>query len=286
MAPTAQYGSDACLRSEGVILSWSAALAHLWAQLKHPPGSTTPRGKAQQELSEFRVLLFLCMQQPEAAAPYQNKVTAVSSILNESTSAGLLDLLRNPARDPEAWDRFVQRYGGVIHRWSRQWGLQAADADDVTQTVFVKLVRELKTFTYDKSKMFRCLLKAIVNSTVKDLLKSAQRRTDREGKWALDHSRGNQSAEEDLLDRLEQEFQLELLQMAVSQARLMEPRAKFTAFQLLKIEGKSAAEASKQLNLTESSVRAYAYQVKERIKRMIRNMEAQQPPFAITDGSF
>ena len=72
-----------------------------------------------------------------------------------STSATLLERLRQDAADQDAWAHFVRRYGPQIYRWCRRWGLQEADAQDVTQTVLAKLSQKLRTFSYDPARSFR-----------------------------------------------------------------------------------------------------------------------------------
>src|SRR5947209_2478785 len=51
------------------------------------------------------------------------------------TRASLLSRLRKDPGDSSAWDEFVDRYGPRIRSWCRRWGLQEADAEDVTQIV-------------------------------------------------------------------------------------------------------------------------------------------------------
>jgi RNA polymerase sigma-70 factor (ECF subfamily) len=63
--------------------------------------------------------------------------------------------LRNDPGDQSAWSAFVDRYGPQIYAWCLRWKLQEADAQDVTQMVLVKLVRQLPNFTYDPSRSFR-----------------------------------------------------------------------------------------------------------------------------------
>jgi hypothetical protein len=46
-------------------------------------------------------------------------------------------LLRARAHDPEAWRRLVRVYGPLIYSWCRRAGLQAADAADVDQEVYL-----------------------------------------------------------------------------------------------------------------------------------------------------
>ena len=71
------------------------------------------------------------------------------------TRASLLSRLRCAPHDPSAWDDFVGRYGPRILAWCRRWGLQEADAQDVSQEVLVLLAVKLRTFVYDPSRSFR-----------------------------------------------------------------------------------------------------------------------------------
>lgn len=47
------------------------------------------------------------------------------------------------ADDQDAWRRLVDRYSALVHSVPRRYGLSRADADDVYQTVFARLVRRL-----------------------------------------------------------------------------------------------------------------------------------------------
>lgn len=47
------------------------------------------------------------------------------------------------ADDQDAWRRLVERYSALVHSVPRRYGLSRADADDVFQTVFARLVRRL-----------------------------------------------------------------------------------------------------------------------------------------------
>ncbi len=61
----------------------------------------------------------------------------------------LARLAQSGGPDQTAWEEFVQHYGAKIYRWCLRWGLQEADAHDVTQQVFLKLARRMATFCYD-----------------------------------------------------------------------------------------------------------------------------------------
>ena len=72
-----------------------------------------------------------------------------------TTNVSLLLRLRHEDRSQTAWVEFVKRYGGRIHQWCLQRQLQPADAEDVTQTVLVKLAHAIQTFEYDSRLTFR-----------------------------------------------------------------------------------------------------------------------------------
>jgi RNA polymerase sigma-70 factor (ECF subfamily) len=72
-----------------------------------------------------------------------------------TTSVSLLCQLRLDPSNQAGWDQFVVRYGRHIYRWCRQWNLQDADAEDMTQDILVKLMQKLQAFAYDPSRSFR-----------------------------------------------------------------------------------------------------------------------------------
>ena len=91
------------------------------------------------------------------------------------TSETLLGLLRNSPGDQAAWNQFVERYGPKIFGWCRQWRLQEADAEDVTQNVLLRLARKLRTFAYDPKSSFRGWLRTLTEHACSDFLADAKR---------------------------------------------------------------------------------------------------------------
>jgi RNA polymerase sigma-70 factor (ECF subfamily) len=87
----------------------------------------------------------------------------------------LLTQLRQDPSDQTGWDEFVDRYGRHIYRWCRQWKLQDADAEDVTQDILVKLTQKLRAFAYDPSRSFRGWLKTVAHHAWRDFEDSRRR---------------------------------------------------------------------------------------------------------------
>src|SRR6478672_8220769 len=93
-----------------------------------------------------------------------------------TTRITLLTQLRQDPSDQAGWDEFVERYGRHIYRWCRQWKLQDADAEDVTQDILLKLSQKLRAFAYDPSRSFRGWLKTVAHHAWKDFEDGSRRR--------------------------------------------------------------------------------------------------------------
>lgn len=76
----------------------------------------------------------------------------------EPTPLSLLERLRDPAADSDAWRRFVHLYSPLLLAWSGRFRLTPADAADLVQDVFVQLVRALPTFRREPGGRFRSWL--------------------------------------------------------------------------------------------------------------------------------
>src|SRR5215467_63083 len=85
-----------------------------------------------------------------------------------STSVTLLARLGCACPGQQVWNEFVDRYGRKIYGWCRHWGLQEADAQDVTQDVLVRLAEKMRTFAYDPSRSFRAWLKTLTRHALSD----------------------------------------------------------------------------------------------------------------------
>src|ERR1700751_4906063 len=99
----------------------------------------------------------------------------MGSSSDSRTSASLLGRLCQDPRDQDAWAEFVDRYGRKIYAWCRQWNLQDADAQDVTQAVPCPPAKRIPTFAYDRSRSFRCWLRTLAQHALSDFLKGRGR---------------------------------------------------------------------------------------------------------------
>ncbi len=194
-----------------------------------------------------------------------------------STCTSLLIRLRQEPTDQGAWTEFVQRYGGMIRAWCQKWGLQAADADDVSQIVLLKLAHHLRSFVYDPSRRFRGFLRTTAHNACKDYLDSRQRIEAATADWAVHAVLGSVEAREDLAARLEEAFDLEQLELAQACIReRVEPRT-WEAFQLTALEGKSGAEAAALLQMQVGTVFKAKSKVQHMLREEIERLERDEP---------
>jgi RNA polymerase sigma-70 factor (ECF subfamily) len=192
------------------------------------------------------------------------------------TNATLLGRLRREPTDQEAWAQFVDHYGPRIYGWCRAWGLQDADAQDVTQTVLVRLAEKMRGFTYDPSRSFRGWLKTLAHHAWSDFLEGRRRR----GTGGDTGAPGRLEAVEapaDLAQRLEEAFDRELLDVAAGRVRQRVRPRTWDAFHLTALEGLSGAEAARRLGMQVAHVFVAKSEVRRMLADEIRRLEQDGP---------
>src|SRR5262245_31058004 len=189
----------------------------------------------------------------------------------QGTSTLLLMRLLTCPTDAEAWNQFVQRYGGTIYHWCRHHGLQDADAQDVTQNVFAGLVRRLQLFDRSRAR-FRTWLYQVVANCVRDWSAAPARRqeTGTEAVWRL---LASEEAQRDLETRLSEEFDLELLELAERTVRLQVEAQTWAAYQLFCKEQFRLKDAAERIGIPPGHVSKYAGRVRDMVSRQIALLE-------------
>ena len=183
-----------------------------------------------------------------------------------TTRVSLLVRLRQDPTDQAAWEEFVEHYWRHIYRWCRHWRLQDADAEDVTQDILVKLAQKLRDFAYDASRSFRGWLKTVAHHAWRDFEDSRRRARPATGGTEVQELLLTLEAREDLVLRLEQAFDLELLEAAKARVRLRVAPRTWEAFELTAIEGLSGAEAAQRLGMQVAAV----FMAKSNVTKMIQ----------------
>lgn len=189
-----------------------------------------------------------------------------------ATSPTLLARLRQVPGDPVAWAAFVDRYGGKIYSWCRRWGLQEADARDVTQNVMLELTRQMRKFDYDARGSFRGWLKTVAYRAWWDYL-SSRKRLPADGQDSVLNELVDTEAGNDLIRRLEEEADREILELAMEQVQLRVQPHIWKAFVLTAIEGLSGAEVALQLGMQVGSVWVARSKVQKFLREEVRRLD-------------
>jgi RNA polymerase sigma factor (sigma-70 family) len=196
---------------------------------------------------------------------------------DSGTRISLLGRLRRDPSDQAAWAELVAHYGGKIHAWCLRWGLQEADAQDVTQDVLFKLAKAMENFTYDPARSFRAWLKTLTNHALSDFLQGRTRAAQGSGDSQVFDMLNSIEARTDLLQRLEEEFDRELLEVAMTRVRLRVAPQTWEAFRLTALEGLSGAEAADRIPMQVAQVFVARRRVQNMLQEEVKKLEQDGP---------
>jgi RNA polymerase sigma-70 factor (ECF subfamily) len=192
------------------------------------------------------------------------------------TSPTLLGRLSRIPADHGAWADFAERYGHRIYAWCRQWHLQEADAQDVTQEVLLKLARRMQTFVYDPSRSFRAWLKTVTHHAWRDFLEARQRPGAGSGDSHVLELLHNVEAGEQLADQFQEEFSRDLLDEAMTRVRARVQPHTWEAFHLLAVEGLSGAEVAARLDMKVATVFVARSKVQKMVQQEVHRLEGRE----------
>jgi RNA polymerase sigma-70 factor (ECF subfamily) len=195
--------------------------------------------------------------------------------MDSQTSAILLARLRQVPVDQAAWLQFTERYGRKIYAWCRRWNLPAADAEDVTQNVLLKLTEKMQTFEYDPARSFRAWLKTVTRNAWSDYW--AGRKAVAAGGSQVLEMLQTVEAREDLVQRLEDEFDRELLEEAKARVRVRVTPRTWDAFERTALQGQSGAEAAQALGMKVATVFVARSKVQKMLQEELQKLEDPGP---------
>jgi RNA polymerase sigma-70 factor (ECF subfamily) len=183
----------------------------------------------------------------------------------------LVQLQKTPA-DQAAWSEFVERYGHRILGWCRRWGLQLADAEDIAQTVLLKILRAIQTFRYDPTLRFRAWLKTVTHHAWQDLIRTRREVTAGDPQGA-DDPLGSLAARNELAAQMESAYEQELLEQALERIHPRVLPQTWDAFRLTTFDGLSGAEVAARLLMPVTSVYKAKSNVQKLLEAEIRYLE-------------
>lgn len=179
----------------------------------------------------------------------------------------LLQLRSNPS-DHEAWRAFVGTYGRVIRQWCRRWGLQPADAEDVSQEVLIAVARQLPTLSDDPTRNFAGFLRLI---TYRSRCRFLSRRRVEPGLL-----RGEEAADRsslDFLERLALDAEREILGRAIDRVRRRVSPRTWEAFRQTAFEDRAGIEVAERLQVRVATVFVGVSRVRKLLREEIRRID-------------
>ena len=187
---------------------------------------------------------------------------------NESTRSSVLRAVADTENEA-AWQRLFDLYAGFVFSIARSKGLNDADADDIVQTVFADLARNLPTFEYDRAKgRFRSYLSGLVHRRVNDRLRSGKR--DAELKSAIcEEAKSAASAEDE--DFEERAWRQAALEEALRRIKPEVRPEHYAAFVASSVEGQDTETVMRLHGLTSDNL----YQIRKRLTARLRAAVAQ-----------
>jgi RNA polymerase sigma-70 factor (ECF subfamily) len=181
--------------------------------------------------------------------------------------------LRGNPNDQKAWGDFVDRYGRKVFGWVRARGIQEADAQDVTQTVFVELARQMRNFEYRSTGSFRGWLRTIAYRAWCDFLKARERTASAPVTDEVLTQLASPSAAEELLRHLDEECERELMEEAMLRVRLRVQPKTWQAFIMTALESKSGGEVAAALGLKVGTVWVNRSKVTKMLQEEIQRLD-------------
>jgi RNA polymerase sigma factor (sigma-70 family) len=173
---------------------------------------------------------------------------------------------------------FVRRYGRRIYAWARARGLKTQDAEDIMQDVLIRLLKVLRTFTYDREKRFSGLVCVITQHAVNDLLQERRRQPQGTGSEAIAELLASMEAADDLGRQLEEEYKRERFDEACRRVQLRVTPLVWRRFWLTVDEGLgggglSIQEAAEREEVEAKCIHQARYKVIGQLNKEIRRLD-------------
>jgi RNA polymerase sigma-70 factor (ECF subfamily) len=186
----------------------------------------------------------------------------------DSTRHSLLARLADRS-DAAAWTTFVALYSPLIQRCLSRYGLQEADAADVSQNVLARVVEQIQKFKVIPGGSFRGWLRTL---TFRAFVDSRRSEADdlAAGGSAATHFLGQVPDRHDDAEWWDREYEACLLRWAADQVRSEFDPRHYDAFRLTYLDGLTLVEAGGRLGVSFSAVSRWRDPVFDRVAALVR----------------
>lgn len=199
-------------------------------------------------------------------------------LATDATSLTLIERLRNESA--EAWRSFVAIYSPLVYRWCRRMGVAQCDAADVTQEVFRSAAAGVGQFRRSQpGDSFRGWLYAITRNKSRDYLRRLRDQPQAAGGSqalhqfaALPDSASEDEPAAEYASPTDDDKRLLVIQV-LDRLRARFGQQALTAFWRMVVDGHSAADVGRDLQISEKAVRQAKYRVLQRLRSELQELE-------------
>lgn len=185
------------------------------------------------------------------------------------TRPSLLATLGDDRGGQTAWREFFSRYGPAIYRVARLRGLSDPDADDIVQQVMVSISSHIGDFKYDRDRgRFRQWIRTITENKI--------RQGGRRKSLPVSAGSDVEACEDDrpgLEEVWKQEWQLQDILWCLDQVSDDVSPRRMQAFRMYALEGVSATEVARRLDMTVGHVYVTRHLVLNMVRKKIVELE-------------
>ena len=217
------------------------------------------------EVGQFRSGEYFFERFPSGAC---DPIMAKNSNQWPETNASLILRVKDPL-DDTAWSAFLAIYRPVVYRMARGRGMQHADAEDLTQQVFVSIAGAIENWEGGEDRPpFRFWLHRIARNAIVNAI--TRRKPDQgAGSTSVREMLDAMPSNDDVSRELEQESRSEALRWAAEQIRAEFSDATWKMFWQTAIAGKPVAEIAKDVGRSTGAVYMARYRIMQRLKAKI-----------------
>jgi RNA polymerase sigma-70 factor (ECF subfamily) len=193
-------------------------------------------------------------------------------VQSPSTRPSLLVRIRN-AKDQEAWSQFVDIYAPLVYAYARRYGLQDADAADLTQDVLRAVARAANKLVYDAERgTFRGWLFTVTRNKLRNFHASQGRHCRGAGDTDVQNLLNQHAAPDDDSAEWDAEFERSQFNWVADQVRTEVQESTWLAFWQTAVEGRSGKEVAATLDMTVAAVYLAKSRVMARLKERLRQI--------------
>ena len=169
------------------------------------------------------------------------------------TRVTLLNRLRD-GKDTAAWAEFCSIYERAIYRVALRFGLQDADAREVSQEVLLTVSKKISVFDLSTNGSFRAWLAKVARNATLDLIRKNQRRRFATGDSEFQRNLGQLDVAADDPSIFDFEAKREQFLWAAEKIQGSIAESTWNAFWQTSIEGKTAEETAQNLGMSVGAV--------------------------------